>query len=448
VTLLQWIGGFTPFIAAFVLRVASALLGLWVSLELCARILPSIRRRSYREMAFFGTLFLWAVPFLEARYSSESWGGALTFGGLCLLLGADAAWRSFESPPDEPASSHRGPSPGTRALALAACAGLVWGLAFFCRVQMAAAIGGAGLWWVAHRRGSWRLVGAALAMFVVACAANVVIDHWLYGAWVFTPFRYFDVNVLQGRSSTFGTTPWWMTVAPFLLMLLPPFSVAVVGVLAVGFWTCRRHVLVWMTVPFVLAHAALPHKELRFMAPLIFGLAPLVALSFDNLPARLAAWIDAPRLAALRAGVSWAFVVSNAAAMVWVTFVPALSTYPLIRLVWDESRQHPVRLFAFSQSLYVNSTSRPDRMRFYEPEDLSETLVHDARDIAAVKTVPPGTRVLVFYGGVDPPAALAAAGLRCAPRAATLSRSLRRLYGFRWITENHVWALCEPSSSP
>jgi hypothetical protein len=29
-----------------------------------------------------------------------------------------------------------------------------------------------------------------------------------------------------------------------ILSLLPPFSVAAVGLLVVGFWTCRRHVLV------------------------------------------------------------------------------------------------------------------------------------------------------------------------------------------------------------
>ena len=90
IVLLQRLGAFTPLAAAFLLRLASALLGLWVSLRVCALALPSIRRQAYREMAFFGALFLWCAPFLHARFSAESWGGMLAFGGLALLMAADA----------------------------------------------------------------------------------------------------------------------------------------------------------------------------------------------------------------------------------------------------------------------------------------------------------------------------------------------------------------------
>ncbi len=433
---LQRAGVFTPILAAFLLRLASALLGLWVSLQVCALVLPSIRRQVYREMAFYGSLFLWAAPFLHARFSAESWGGALAFGGVCLLLAADAAC--------DGEGRDRGVAPPPRALALAGCAGVAWGFAFFCRVQMAPAIAGASLWWIMVRRGSWRLLGVAAAAFVVAAAANVAIDHWLYGAWVLTPLRYVEVNVLQGKASTFGTSPWWMIVAPFLLVPLPPFSVVAVALLVLGAWTCRRHVLVWMALPFVAAHAVIPHKELRFMVPLIFVLAPLVALSFDNLPASLAAWLDASRRAKVRSLVRRTFVVSNAVALAFITFMAPFSRDPLIRAVWEESRTHEVRLLAFPHSLYAHQAGSPLLMRFYEPDTISETIVRDARDLAGAITPPPGTRVLVFYGGVEPPAALAAAGIRCVPRAESLLSWLRRFSGFSLTGDSFVWTLCEP----
>ena len=436
ITALQRVGAFTPFLAAFLLRLASALLGLWVSLSLCAYVLPSIRRLAYRRMAFYGTLFLCTAPFLHARFSAESWGGTLTFGGLLLLLAAGAACRG------------NGREPGTAtpagAVALAAGAGLAWGFAFFGRVQMTPAIAGAVLWWVLARRGSWRLIGVAAAGFAVALAANVAIDHWFYDAWLFTPFRYFDVNVFQGKASTWGTSPWWMVFVPFLLMALPPFSAVALALLIIGAWTCRRHVLVWMLVPFVAAHAVVPHKELRFMAPMIFAFAPLVALGFDALPARLAAWLDAPRRAAFRAFARWTFLVSNGVALAIITFIPALPTYPLIREAWEEGRAHPVRLLSFTQSLYAHQLSDANRMRFYQPDTVSEIMARDVRDPAAALSAPPGTRVLVFYAGVRPPAALVASGITCVTRAASLSRDLRRLYGFEWIGDSHVWTLCEP----
>ncbi len=436
ITFLQRVGAFTPFLATFLLRLASALLGLWVSLELCAFVLPSIRRQAYREMAFYGSLFLWSAPFLHARFSAESWGGTLAFGGVCLLLAADAACRAERQEPDA-----RTPP---RALALAVCAGFVWGLAFFCRVQMASAIAGAGLWWVMVRRGSWRLIGVAAAAFVVAFAANVAIDHWLYGEWVLTPLRYVEVNVLQGRASEWGTSPWWMVAAPFLLMALPPFSIVAVALLIVGAWTCRRHVLVWTFVPFVVAHAVVPHKELRFIFPMIFAIAPLVALSFDNLPASLAVWLDASRRGMVRSLVRRTFVVSNAVALAIVTFIPALPTYPLIYQVWEAGRTHPVRLLVLPQALSVHQLADWHRMRFYQPNSFMETMVRDGPELVGDVKAPAGTRVLVLHTGVRPPAALTAAGIRCIPRAGSLTRTLRRFYGFGWIGDNHVWTLCEP----
>jgi phosphatidylinositol glycan class B len=443
ITALQFAGVFTPFLAAFLLRLASALLGLWVSLWLCALVLPSIRRQTYRRTAFYGTLFLCTAPFLHARFSAENWGGALTFGGLALLLAADAAYGRDGRERD--ASLPAGiPPPAAKAVALAACAGFVWGLAFFCRLQMAPAIAGAILWWVTIRRGSWRLAGVAAAAFLIAVAANVAIDHWLYHAWLFTPLRYFDVNVLQGKASTWGTSPWWMVAAPFLLMVLPPFSVVALALLIIVVWICRRHVLVWTVVPFVAAHAAVPHKELRFMAPMIFAIAPLVALSLDNLPARLAAWLDGPRRAALRAVVGRTFVVSNAVALAIVTLIPALPTYPLLQQVWYAGRDHPVRLLVLPQSLYVHQLSDWHRMRFYQPDTVSEVKVSDGPDLLTALNAPPGTCVLVLHTGVEPPAVLTAAGIRCVTRAGSLSRTLRQLDRFGWIGDNHVWTLCEP----
>ncbi len=151
---------------------------------------------------------------------------------------------------------------------------------------MAPSIAGAGLWLLTYRRGSWRLLAVAAAAFATAGSANVAIDHWLYDAGMFTPFRYVDIDIVQNSAAKLGTSPWWMTFAPFLLLVLPPFNVAALAPLLVGVWTCRRHVLAWMIVPFVIAHAAVAYKEWRFMAPMLFPIVLALALSLDRLPAR------------------------------------------------------------------------------------------------------------------------------------------------------------------
>ncbi len=47
--------------------------------------------------------------------------------------------------------------------------------------------------------------------------------------------------------------------------LIPPYSLAILAVLVAGVWYARRHMLVWATVPFVVVHAIIAHKEPRFL---------------------------------------------------------------------------------------------------------------------------------------------------------------------------------------
>ena len=435
VALMQKAGLFSPFVAAFLLRLASALLGLWVSLRLCAWLLPTIRRPAYRRLAFYGTLFLWIAPLLHARFSSESWGASLTFLGLTLLLEADDV-RGADG-------GQRGHPVPARAVALAACAGLAWGFAFFCRVQMAPAIAGAGLWLFLYRRGSRRLLAFAAAAFVVAGAANVAIDHWLYDAWVFTPFQYFHVNVVQGRAAQLGTSPWWMTFAPFLLLALPPFDAIALVPLLVGVWTCRRHVLAWTIVPFVIAHAAVAHKELRFMAPMLFPMALALALSLDRLPARLAAWLDAPRLAWVRTVSIRAIVLSNTVALALATFISASPTFPLVEKVADIGRSHPTRLLVIPTGPAQRGLDAWQGMAFYRPDTVSASLVPDGPDLVRAASAPAGTSVLVLQAGPTPPASLTAAGVRCVARAVAPARPTDQFDLFGWIANKPVWTLWE-----
>jgi phosphatidylinositol glycan class B len=435
ITTLQRAGIFTPFLTAFLLRLASSLLGLWVSLRLCAYVLPSIRRLAYRELAFYGTLFLWISPFLQARFSAESWGASLTFLGLTLLVSADAA-------ATEDGRARRATLP-PEAVWLAACAGLVSGVAFFCRVQMAPAIAGAVVWWLVFRRESWRLLAVAVAGFVVASVANVAIDHWLYGVWVFTPFRYVDANIIQGKASGFGTSPWWMAFAPLLLLALPPFNALAFVPLLLGVWTCRRHVLAWMIVPFVIAHAATPHKELRFMAPMLLVIALALALSLDRLPSRLAAWLDAPRLAVLRTLSRWAVVVSNTVALTFVTFMPALSTFPLVQQIWEQGRLRPVRLLVIPEAPSAHQLPEWQRMAFYTSETVSRAVVLDGPALVRAVGVPAGTSVLVLGPGPTPPPSLTSAGIRCVLRGASLARTVDRFDVFGWVADKPVWTLWE-----
>jgi phosphatidylinositol glycan class B len=265
------IGVTSPFTIAFSLRLLSTAIAAAASFELCRRVLRPVSNRFLRQAALFLALLLWITPTAHGRFSSENWGGMWLAIGLCFML--DAL--------DVSSADRR------RSTLLAACAGLAWSVAIACRFQMGVAVAGAVLWLLFVRRGHAAVVTAIAVAFAIGFFGSVVLDHWLYGAWTLTPLNYVRVNLIQHRADAYGTGPWWMVAIYLAVVLIPPFSLALIALLVAGSWCARRDVLVWTAVPFIAVHAVIAHKEPRFLLPLLYLIGPWVAVSASSLPARL-----------------------------------------------------------------------------------------------------------------------------------------------------------------
>jgi phosphatidylinositol glycan class B len=265
------LGVTSPFTIAFSLRLLSTALAAAASFELCRRLLRPVSNRFLRQTALFLALLLWITPTAHGRFSSDNWGGMWLAIGLCFMLDALDV-----SPADR-----------RRSTLLAACAGLAWSVAFGCRFQMAIAVAGAVLWLLFVRRGHATVVASIAVAFAVGFFANAVLDHWLYGAWTPTPLNYFRVNLIEHRADEFGTGPWWMLAVYLAVVLIPPFSLALIALMAAGSWYARRDVVVWTAVPWIAVHGITAHKEPRFLLPLLYLIGPWVAVSASSLPARL-----------------------------------------------------------------------------------------------------------------------------------------------------------------
>jgi hypothetical protein len=376
-------GVVSPYTIAWSMRLMSAILGLWVSLELCVRSLDTVSSRWARQAALFLSFFFWIVPTVHARFSSENWGGLWFAAGLCLLWDAS----------DE---RHRRAG---RSLMLGLAAGAVWGIAFYSRFQMAIAIAGAIVWLVLVRR-RLSLSLTIVAGFVMACVLNEVLDRWLYGVWTFAPLNYVWMNLVQGRAAAFGTQPWWMVMVYAATVLIPPFSVAILAMLAIGSWYGRRDVIVWSAVPFLVVHAVLARKDARFLIPLLYLLGPWFAVSVDALPQAVAATLDRwRRTTAARAGVA-AFSVVNLAMLSVAIVLPGNDRIRLDDWLWRHSRQQPLILYEIDH----RRNRLPDNVTnsFY----VSDVIVKPF--VAGAETDPGRTeqQVLVYYEGLKTPAVL------------------------------------------
>jgi phosphatidylinositol glycan class B len=241
----------------FILRLVTGLFSLAALAAFARAILPTIegdeeKRAFLRYLPLFGFL-----PYLFVRTSSEAFSAAFFAVGFAVTLGPKSAAR----------------------LALA---GLLCGLAFESRYQTGLLGFGLFAWLAIMARVRLGGLAAFLGGGLVALLIGALADRWGYGAWVFPPLGYVDVNLMQGVAAhRFGREP----VFAYLYLLPAQIFFAITLVLMAGMiamWLRNfRHALTWVTLPFVLAHVAIAHKEARFLFPLAILATAFPVLGFS-----------------------------------------------------------------------------------------------------------------------------------------------------------------------
>lgn len=273
-----------PFALMTVLRLATGIFSL-AALFVFAQTFMERLTRQDEQRAYARMLpFMGFLPYLFVRTASET--AACAFFMFALVLAQKGGGKRL------------------------AVAGLLAGLAFECRYQTAFMSLGlmAWLWFQA------RIKPGALAAFVAggvaAVALAAVVDRWGYGVWCFPPWNYFDVNLIQGvASKSFGTSPFYAYLYLELGTLFAPITAMLVIAGIVAAIRSPRHVVTWVTVPFVLIHCLMAHKEERFLFPLAILATTWPVLAFANLPkwwalrhsllAKLVGWSAAAAMAFL-----------------------------------------------------------------------------------------------------------------------------------------------------
>lgn len=261
--LLFWLGLKDLFVVTFILRLATGVFSLLALGFFVKAVLPTIegteeRRVFVRYLPLFGFL-----PYLFVRTSSETFSAAFFALGLAIALEERS----------------------TRRLALA---GILCGLAFDSRYQTGLLGFGLFAWLGLIARTKLSGLAAFLAGVLVALAIGALADYWGYGQFVFPPLSYIDVNLIKGvAAQQFGREP-----AIAYLYLLPAqifFGITLVLMAAmIAMWLRNpRHAVSWATLPFVLVHVAVAHKEARFLFPLAILATAFPVLGFSP---RLRLW--------------------------------------------------------------------------------------------------------------------------------------------------------------
>ncbi len=212
-----------------------------------------------RIVALFSVVFLWFMPYLSVRFSSEQCAG-LSFLIACYAIMRKTDWKYW------------------------VFAGLFFSLSFHLRYQMGFAILGIGVWLIWQHR-VYKLPKVLLGLLVGALCGFILgslADYWLYQEWAFPYINYFRVNILEHKAAQWGSSPFWFYPFEFILSAIPPISVFILFFAVWGGWRHRHHLLIWGVVPFIIGHSLVGHKELRFMFPMVFPILIFALWGFEE----------------------------------------------------------------------------------------------------------------------------------------------------------------------
>lgn len=257
---LQFIGVINPFAVTFILRLLIGLLAWLISCKMILLFIGKMKDRRAIRLFILMSFFLWFVPYINVRFSSENLSAILLLTGLYVIL----RWKTSV----------------TSAFILS---GLLLGLSFFVRFQMCFAIAGFSLWLIVIRRISFKHIlafGSAMLLSMFVC---VLLDSLFYGEWIFTPWNYYYSNLVLDKAAGWGVFPWWYYLTQFAIKAIPPLSLALLIFFIVGVTKNLRNALVWTILPFLLAHMLVGHKEMRFLFPVCFIFIYIASLGLEYL---------------------------------------------------------------------------------------------------------------------------------------------------------------------
>lgn len=235
----------------FLLRAVTAIFSIFVITQFVNAHKNNIAS-SFRPWFIASSYLLWFLPYINVRFSSESW------SGLFLLLSLIQIQKNI----DLKFVKHN------------IILGVLLGLTFLFRYQSVLFIVGILLWFVLIKRIEIKNMLFVMAGLLIVLASGVMIDFWLYSKFTFSVYNYFFVNVIEGVASSFGTSPYYQYVIA-ILTAPGPFGIVLLFSYLLLWWYDPKNILLWVITPFLIGHSIIPHKELRFLFPLV-NLCPLL----------------------------------------------------------------------------------------------------------------------------------------------------------------------------
>ena len=413
-----WFDAYNPFTVIFLLRCITAVLSFLATIMVLNLSSAYIRDKRHRFYLLLLSCFLWFNPYLEIHFASEIWSGIFFTVGLCLAVPL------FE----QPEISFK------KALPTLLFVGVLWGISFWCRFQIAFAIAGLALWILFFRRRKWLYLFLPLVSFAVVVVCCIQLDSWFYDTFVITPQRYYVINIVQNIAATrWGSQPWYFYFIAFLGNGVPPGSLILLGLVIASFATRYDNPLLWPLAFFVVGHVVVAHKELRFLFPMIF-LLPVCAILCLEAPSFIARLEKIP--ARVLRAILRVTVTVNILALAFVIMRNTTGISGLYKYLYDRVEQKPATIVTLTDGPFVSGDLV---INYYKPPNLKMVKITEPDSLLSYFKRNTAN-VYLFHDGTALPADLDS--LHAFTRVYTTSPRILEFKGIRGkVSKFSTWSL-------
>jgi alpha-1,6-mannosyltransferase len=129
------------------------------------------------------------------------------------------------------------------------------------------------------------IVGVVSAMFFIPLTVLIDSFFWQEATWPELEVLFF--NTYENRSSEWGTSPWhWYFTSALVKILTGQILLFVCGIISNSnklVIDVRISHILFPILSFIALYSLLPHKELRFLFPVLPGINILAAIGLSKM---------------------------------------------------------------------------------------------------------------------------------------------------------------------
>jgi phosphatidylinositol glycan class B len=407
----NYLGLNDPFKQLTILRIITAILSWLVISRLFLLLIKNFKNEKTKHLLLFASFFIWFIPFLSVRFSSENYASITMLAGIFFNL--------------------KSPQQKTSQIYYNLIAGLLLGLSFFFRFQMAFSIAGIGLWLLIVKKETWKNLTYMISGGAIALLLCLSLDYWLYGSFEFTPYNYYTANISLNLAAEWGTMPWWFYLNAYILSCIPPLSIILLILFAWGVYTKPSSIFVWIIIPFLLAHFLVGHKELRFLFPMIFCFTCVAVNGYDSLMNKFT-------FSKTLKIVTTFILVLNTPILIVKAITPAQEAVSYFRYLYELGNHQKVVIICPEKSVYDISGVVAN---FYKNENISVFVATEENSVNECLNELNAHKMLVLNRNIMKDESYP--GYKMKHLYCAYPKWIKQINFFNWISRSRIWQIVE-----